>query len=63
MDSIVSPKGENNERIKGWGMLFSLWHFGVERHVGTPGWELGQVINRSITHTDLHKLNNKLVSA
>jgi len=36
---------------------------GVEEHVKTPGWGLGIVTSKSITHTDLHKLNNKLVNA
>jgi len=40
-----------------------LQHFGVEGHVGALGWGLGRVINNSIIHMDLHKLNNKLVSA
>jgi len=36
---------------------------GVEGRAGTPGWGLGQVTSRSIIHTNLHKPNNKLVSA
>jgi hypothetical protein len=44
-------------------MFLGLQHFGVEGHVGAQGWGLGRVINNSIIHTDLHKLNNKLVSA
>jgi hypothetical protein len=28
MGSIVSPKGENNERIRSWGTLPNLQHFG-----------------------------------
>jgi len=36
---------------------------GVEGHVGAPGWGLRRVTSGSIIHTDLHKLNNKLVSA
>ncbi len=35
----------------------------VEGCAGAPGWELGRLINKSITHMDLHKLNNKLVKA
>jgi hypothetical protein len=38
----------------------TLW---VERHVGAPGWRLGRMTSKSITHMDLHKPNNKLVSA
>ncbi len=35
----------------------------VEGHVGAPGWGPRKVISKSITHMDLHKPNNKLVSA
>ncbi len=35
----------------------------VKRRVETPRWGLGWVTSRSIIHTDLHKPNNKLVSA
>jgi hypothetical protein len=35
----------------------------VEGRVGTLGWGLGRLTSNSITHTDLHKLNNKLVNA
>jgi hypothetical protein len=31
MNSIVSPKGENNERIRSWGTLLGLQHFGGRR--------------------------------
>ncbi len=36
---------------------------GVEGYVGAPGWGLGQMISGSSIHTNLHKPNNKLVSA
>ncbi len=35
----------------------------VEGRVGAPRWGLGWVISASIIHMDLHKPNNKLVSA
>ncbi len=35
---------------------------GVKGCAGTPGWGLGRLISKSITHIDLHKTNNKLVS-
>jgi hypothetical protein len=44
-------------------MLPGSRHFGVEVHVGAPGWGLRRVTSKSITHMDIHKLNNKLVSA
>jgi hypothetical protein len=36
---------------------------GLEGHARALGWGLGQMTNKSITHTDLHNPNNKLVSA
>jgi len=36
---------------------------GVEEHARALGWGLGRMTSKLITHTDLHKLNNKLVSA
>jgi hypothetical protein len=36
---------------------------GAEGHARAPGWGLGQVTSRSIIHMDLHKPNNKLISA
>jgi hypothetical protein len=35
---------------------------GVEGRVGAPRWGLRRVTSKSITHTDLHEPNNKLVS-
>jgi hypothetical protein len=35
----------------------------VEGHAGVLGWGLGRLTSESIIHTDLHKPNNKLVSA
>jgi hypothetical protein len=35
----------------------------VEGCAGAPGWGLGRLTSNSINHTDLHKPNNKLVSA
>jgi hypothetical protein len=34
-----------------------------KRRVGALGWGLGQVASGLIIHTNIHKLNNKLVSA
>ncbi len=36
---------------------------GVEGRAGAPEWGLGRMANKLITYTNLHKLNNKLVSA
>jgi hypothetical protein len=44
--------------------MFPDWCIlGVEGHAGAPGWGLGRVTSGSIIHMDLHKPNNKLVSA
>jgi hypothetical protein len=36
---------------------------GVEGHARALGWRLRRATSGSIIHTDLHKPNNKLVSA
>jgi len=45
--------------------VHSLVHntLGVEGRAGAPRWGLGRLTSNSITHMDLHKPNNKLVSA
>jgi len=62
MDSIASPKVMIAEGKKVGA--HSLVHntLGVEGHVGAPRWGLGISTSKSITHTNLHKANNKLVS-
>jgi hypothetical protein len=63
MDSTASPKMKTMEK-KGVGTR-SLAHntSWVEGRVGAPRWGVGGLTNNSIIHMDLHKLNNKLVSA
>jgi hypothetical protein len=56
----MNPKGE---RIRNWGTFLGSQHFRGRRGIGVPGWGLGKMTSKLITHTDLHKLNNKLVSA
>jgi hypothetical protein len=62
-DSNVSLKVKITEK-KGVGVC-SLTHStsGVTRCARAVGWGLRRVTNKSIIHTDLHKPNNKLVSA
>jgi hypothetical protein len=63
MDSTANPKVKTT---KGEGVgAHSLAHniLGVEGHVGALGWGLGRLTSKSITHTNLHKPNSKLVSA
>jgi hypothetical protein len=63
MDSTVSPKMKTTKG-KGIGAhSLACNTLRVEGRVGALGWGLGRLTSKSITHTDLHKLNNKLVSA
>jgi hypothetical protein len=61
MDSTTSPKIKTTER-EGVGAHSLVCNtLGVEGHARAPGWGLGRLTNKSITHMDLHKPNNKLV--
>jgi hypothetical protein len=63
MDSTMSPKVKTIEK-KGVGVhSLARSTSRVEVHFGVPGSRLGRLKSNSITHTNLHKLNNKLVSA
>jgi hypothetical protein len=55
-------KDEDNRRRKSWGAFLNSQHFGVEGHAKAPRWGLRRLTSKSITHTDLHKPNNKLVN-
>ncbi len=63
MDLITSPNMKTIER-EGVGAR-SLTHStsGVKGRAGAYGWGLGKLTSKSITHMDLHKPNNKLISA
>jgi hypothetical protein len=63
MDSNVSPKVKptKGKRIGARSLTHNTLR--VDGRVGTPRWGLGRMIRGSIIHTDLHKLNNKFVSA
>jgi hypothetical protein len=63
MDSTMSPKVRITERKKIGPCSLAYNASGVEGRVGIPRWGLGRLISKSITHMDLHKRNNKLVSA
>ncbi len=63
MDSNVSPKVKSTKG-KGIGARsLTCSTLRVEGRVGALRWGLGRMIRGSIIHTDLRKLNNKLVSA
>jgi hypothetical protein len=63
MDSTTNPKAKTmeGERIRAHSLACSTSR--VEGRAGTLGWGLGRLTSDSITHTDLHKPNNKLVNA
>ncbi len=63
IDSIASPKVKITE-LEGVEVCFLTCSIlGVEGRAGALGWGLGRVTSGSIIHMDLHKPNNKLVSA
>jgi hypothetical protein len=55
-------KGEDNGRRRSWGALLSSQHFGGRRACWNFGMGLGILTSTSLTHMDLHKPNNKLVT-
>jgi hypothetical protein len=57
------PKGEDNERRRSWGTLTGSYHFKSKTACWSFGMGLRRLISNSFTHTDVHKLNNKLVNA
>jgi hypothetical protein len=62
MDSTASPKVKTMEEgVKVHSLVRSTLR--VDGHVGALGLGLRRLTSNSITHTDLHKPNNKLVSA
>jgi len=62
MDSIASPKVKTLEREAIGARFLARSILRVEGHVGAPRWGLRRLTSNSITHTNLHKPNNKLVS-
>jgi hypothetical protein len=65
MDSTASLKMKTTKEKEKIIAARSLAHntSEVEGRDGAPKWGLGRLTRNSITHTDLHKPNNKLVSA
>ncbi len=61
MDSSTSLK-VNNEKRRSWGTFPSSQHFGGRGACWNSGMGVGGLMNSLIIHTNLHKLNNKLVS-
>jgi len=63
IDSIVSPKLKTSKGQGVGARSLVPSTSGVEGCVRVPGWGLGQMTSGLIIHTDLHKSNNKLISA
>jgi hypothetical protein len=63
MDSIANPKVKTMKGEEIGVCSLACNTLGVEGHVNVLGWGLGKVTSKSIIHTNLHKPNNKLVSA
>ncbi len=63
MDSTMKLKMKTTqgEGVGGRSMACNI--SGVDGCAGAWRWGLGRLISKSITHTDLHKPNNKLVNA
>jgi hypothetical protein len=62
MDSTANPKVKTIEEEGGGMHSLVRSTLGVEECVGALGLGLGRLTSKSITHTDLHKPNNKLDS-
>jgi len=62
MDSTMSPKVTIMQGEGVAARFLACSTSGVEGCVGDLKWGLKILISKSITHTDLHKPNNKLVS-
>jgi len=54
---------EDNGRKKSWGMLHDSQRFGGKGVYWSSEMGLGRLTCKSLTHTNLHKPNNRLVSA
>jgi hypothetical protein len=63
MDSITSPKVKIMEEEEVGAHSLAYNTLGVKGCVGAPGSKLERLTSKLITHTDLHKPDNKLVSA
>ncbi len=63
MDSFTSPKVKTTQGKGVGARSLACSILGVEGHAKALGQGLGRMTSKSITHTNLHKLNNKLVSA
>jgi hypothetical protein len=56
-------EGENIIKKRSWNALRNSQHFRDRGACWSFGMRLGRVTSKSIIHMDMHKLNNKLVTA
>jgi hypothetical protein len=63
MDSTTNPKAMTTKAEGVRAHFLARNTLRVEGRVGALGWGLARLTSKSITHTNLHKPNNKLVSA
>jgi hypothetical protein len=63
MDSTTNPKVKITKGEGVGARSLARSTLGVEGHARALGWGLRRMTSKSITHTDLHKPNNKLVNA
>jgi hypothetical protein len=61
VSNYCESKGEHRKE-KELGALLGSQHFKGKKVCQSSKMTLGRLKNNSITHMDLHKLNNKLVS-
>jgi hypothetical protein len=59
----MNPKMKTTEGEGVGARYLARSTLGVEGRAGALGWGLRTMTNKSIIHMDLHKPNNKLVSA
>jgi len=63
IDSTISPKVKITKGKGVWVHSLVCNISWVEKHAEASRWELKRMTSGSIIHTNLHKPNNKLVSA
>ncbi len=62
MDSTSSPMVTTMKGERVWAHSLARNTLGIEGCAKVLGWGLVRLTSKSITHMDLHKPNNKLVS-
>jgi hypothetical protein len=63
IDSNANPKVKITKEVRLRARFLVRNTLGVEGRAGALQWGLGQITSELIIHTNLHKVNNTLVSA